>query len=60
MMKTLLKIAVLAATLASTTIPAIAQTTVERTYTDGSYMLTCILEGGAEYCGNWNVVTPVH
>ena len=56
-MKTLLKIAVLAAALSSVTVPALAITTVERTYTDGSYKLTCIIEGSAEYCGNWNVVS---
>ena len=48
MMKTLLKIAVLAATLASATIPALAQTAVTRTYVEGSYKFICIMEGSAE------------
>ena len=34
-------------------------TEVTRTYTSGSYTYTCIMEGGIEKCGNYNIYTPI-
>jgi hypothetical protein len=36
---------------------AVAAATVTRTYDAGGYKYTCVEMGGAEYCGNFNVVS---
>jgi hypothetical protein len=54
--KTLIAAAALAFGLSATAALASKHT---RTYVSGNYKYTCVAMGSGEYCGNFNVISPL-
>ena len=57
-MRYVLSILAIFGSIAAATV-SVHATEVTRTYTEGSYNYSCIMADKIEYCGNWNVYTPL-